>query len=166
MPDHVSTVGDFRVLMGASTLEAAIAEATAAVPAKTPAGWKARTDAIKYVQVLLQVDGTALGGPKPGDWNGPARHKLEAAALTWLRKHCPGTPVSAVAHYDEMSPHIHVLVVPTTPGRNGKPALSREAVFGGPRKRELRAKMAGLQTTWAQACQAEGLDVQAGPSGF
>lgn len=81
----------------------------------------------------------------------PDRVKTWAAAsLAWARRQWPDQLASAVLHLDEMTPHMHLLVVPRVPSAAGGWKLNSKALFDRERLREL-------QTSYGEAMAPLGI---------
>ena len=69
----------------------------------------------------------------------PDRVKAWAtASLAWAKRQWPDQLASAVLHLDEMTPHMHLLVVPRVKSAAGVWKLSSKALFDRERLRELQ----------------------------
>lgn len=69
----------------------------------------------------------------------PDRVKTWAtASLAWAKRQWPDQLASAVLHLDEMTPHMHLLVVPRVKSEAGAWKLNSKAVFDRERLRELQ----------------------------
>ena len=69
----------------------------------------------------------------------PDRVKAWAtASLAWAKRQWPDQLASAVLHLDEMTPHIHLLVVPRVKSAAGVWKLNSKALFDRERLRELQ----------------------------
>ena len=69
----------------------------------------------------------------------PDRVKAWAtASLAWAKRQWPDQLASAVLHLDEMTPHIHILVVPRVKSAAGSWKLNSKALFDRERLRELQ----------------------------
>ena len=69
----------------------------------------------------------------------PGRVKAWAtASLAWAKRQWPDQLASAVLHLDEMTPHIHLLVVPRVKSSAGVWKLNSKALFDRERLRELQ----------------------------
>ena len=60
------------------------------------------------------------------------------ASLAWAKRQWPDQLASAVLHLDEMTPHIHLLVVPRVKSAAGVWTLNSKALFDRERLRELQ----------------------------
>ena len=81
----------------------------------------------------------------------PDRVKAWAtASLAWARRQWPGQLASAVLHLDEMTPHMHLLVVPRVKSAAGVWKLNSKALFDRERLREL-------QTSYWEALEPLGI---------
>ena len=69
----------------------------------------------------------------------PDRVKAWAtASLAWAKRQWPDQLASAVLHLDEMTPHMHLLVVPRVKSAAGAWKLNSKALFDRERMRELQ----------------------------
>ncbi len=69
----------------------------------------------------------------------PDRVKAWAtASLAWAKRQWPDQLASAVLHLDEMTPHLHLLVVPRVKSAAGAWKLNSKALFDRERLRELQ----------------------------
>lgn len=69
----------------------------------------------------------------------PARVKAwVSVALAWAKRQWPDQLASACLHLDEMTPHMHLLVVPRVRTREGAWKLNSEALFDRERLRDLQ----------------------------
>ncbi len=81
----------------------------------------------------------------------PDRVKAWAtASLAWARRQWPDQLASAVLHLDEMTPHMHLLVVPRVQSAAGGWKLNSKALFDRERLREL-------QTSYGEAMAPLGI---------
>jgi hypothetical protein len=60
------------------------------------------------------------------------------ASLAWAKRQWPDQLASAVLHLDEMTPHMHLLVVPRVKSATGAWKLNSKALFDRERLRELQ----------------------------
>jgi hypothetical protein len=81
----------------------------------------------------------------------PERVKAWAtASLAWAKRQWPDQLASVVLHFDEMTPHLHLLVVPRVKSAAGVWKLNSKALFDRERLREL-------QTGYGQAMAPLGI---------
>ena len=80
-----------------------------------------------------------LGRESMGGVFEPDRVKAWAtASLAWAKRQWPDQLASAVLHLDEMTPHMHLLVVPRVKSAAGVWKLNSKALFDRERLRELQ----------------------------
>lgn len=116
---------------------------------------KTRKDAVKGIEVILTYtrdfdDKNNCYRETLIDLDNEERKRWEQENITWLREQFkdPITGkdnlISAVAHYDEQSPHIHAVIVPEVGGR-----LNASYFLGG------KAKMHTLQRSYSETMSKE-----------
>ena len=116
-------------------------EVKAAIVARLPE--KRRSDAVLCVEYFI--------GASPDYFTGddPKGERYFATAVEWLKqRHGAENVVATSVHHDETSPHLVAYVVPLDD--QGK--LNAKAFLGG------RAKLAAMQTDFAQAVSGHGLE--------
>ena len=94
---------------------------------------------------------------RPEAWDRETTERWARGCLEWVRETFPAATIeAAAAHWDESSPHVHVLLVPTcADGRVSWRHLQREAaerVTGKAFGTNHRAQMSALQDSCWEAC--------------
>ena len=116
-------------------------EVKAAIVARLPE--KRRSDAVLCVEYFIGAS------PDYFDGSDPKGERYFATAVEWLKeRHGAENVVATSVHHDETSPHLVAYVVPLDD--QGK--LNAKAFLGG------RAKLTAMQTDFAQAVSAHGLE--------
>jgi len=118
-----------------NTFEVAVSEEQALARWRAVLPEKRRSDAVTLTEVVITASPGAFS--RDDQW----RRYLEEGVKYFTEKHGAENVVSVAYHWDETTPHVHVLAVPMIDGR-----LSQKALYGAGRK-----DMATLQTKFHEA---------------
>ena len=113
---------------------------------------KIRKDAVLGVVGLISASPAYFRPSNPAEAGAFETEKLEPwveASLTWLKNKYERRLVQAVLHLDEVTPHIHFILLPL----DDKGHLNCKALFGGNRKR-----LSMIQTEYHGAVQHLGIE--------
>lgn len=107
---------------------------------------KMRSDAVHAFETLMSASPEAFADPNFD------LDKWAADSVAFLQKQFKGAVIlGASLHLDELTPHIHAIVVPTDLKPDGTVQLNCKKYLGSP------AKLAKMQTDYAKAVESHGL---------